>query len=267
MRTDEDGRIFVLDEHSGRLIILSDRGLDGRVDLQRSLPHRFEAPTGLTLREGEIFIADRQGVWTINRDGSVHLLASLKNAQARDGLRDLGLTQSGRLRLGFNRQDGTASIVDIDLTTGEAQQIESANGDFIGFTRGRNAPLWIISEIDGTRRMGPTLSQSLTLPDGTQSVFLDGQKNDLILATPESILRATLGLSRLNVEETPLVHGFVFGTRQVRRGKPGPLLKDKRGLFWADQERGQIWRLVKEDNDYQASDPSPDLPSDTDRIE
>lgn len=245
MDKDAEGRLFILDKRSGRLIILTDRALDGRLDLRRSVPHRFDNPTGLAVGRDTIFVADQQAVWSIGPTGTISRLAALTRSGSRDAIYHLGFTHNGALRLGFSKQDGNASLVGLDTETGEASQIATVPGRFIGFSRGSDAPLWVIHQTGDQRRMGPDFRRGVTPPDHTDQVWLDAESNEIFISTSESIHRATLGLNQLVLDETPLVTGFVSGAGRIRHGKPGALLRDRRGLFFADTDRGKLWLLSK----------------------
>lgn len=239
---DESGRLYAADQRGGRILILTDRNLDGRLDTQRSLPHRFDTPSGIAATAQGLFIADRAGVWSISADGTPRLLAALSQSRSIGAPHALTMREDGVLRLGYTRDDGTAHVVSIDLATGRAAALASQRGQFLGWATGPDAPLWILSRNTDHARLGANLMQGAIVPDDAAHVWLDAANNQIILSTERGVFRAAAGLGRLEIEPEALMSGL--GPFDGSSLRAGPVLTDERGLFIADPKRGTLWRLV-----------------------
>jgi hypothetical protein len=270
MARDSRGQIYVADQESGRIWVLTDRADDGRIDQKKVLPHRFDNPTGLTSYEGRLYVADKNAVWKVDGNRPPEKLAGLL-ATNSTGLNHpiTALPQQNKIRLGLTTQDNVIKTFDIHLSTGEAVLAESlpSKTPILAFADVGGANPWILLP----HAVGPTLN-SLTFFSETQNwkglslapksfapealspaktanserIGLD--KNSFILSrgSPDGfdlvVLPTQLGTPSSKGHN--LLSGFLSAQGRTAWGTPGPLLADNHGLLIADSFNGDVYRLT-----------------------
>ncbi len=250
------GLIYSADPDTGRIWILSDRSDDGRIDIKRALPHRFDRPTGLAAIDKTLYVADRAAIWIIKGENPPQKLAGLKNAQSTEAFHPLSLSPEGtRLYLGLTTKDNIAKIFLIDQTSGEASLLDSQPATpqlrhlsvldegmpWILTERGTGANLSQMTEMENDYRLlGMALPQS-------QETWPSEYSRDVIIAqqssTGFSVLGLPASLGRVETKGRVLFSGFLSDTGRTAWGSPGALLFEKHGLLVADSFNGDIYRL------------------------
>lgn len=284
-----DGTLYITDQVRGRLYQITDRDKDGFPDTTRMIADGFEAPSGLAVYQGQIFVADAQAIWTISSSNYAKVqFVSLANIDAKDVPRPL--IMEDMLLLGLTDAAGSGQIIAINPDTGRAV-LRARGPEGVGVLAMTGDTLWGGSEtsifpINGSELntakavfLGPDVQVTgLALP-GQFSDWPEGfealQQHILIAKASETIplskqssgmevvsLPTQFGLPSGDVE--PFLTGFVTGSGRTGWGMPGPIWIDARGVFVADSWSGTIWRVEKTP---EAKPPMLPTPKDTERVE
>ena len=253
----EDGTLFTADIRTGRIWSLTDRGQDGKIDIRRPLPHSFNAPTGLAIIGSTLYVADRDAIWKIESGKAPIELASLRYANSTgQGHILLANPNDTSLTLGITTQSQTHRILSIDVQTGQAVLIGEGEDQLHSLARKDGSEIWSAS---GTR-LSALAASGLNFKAGQSiaSMILPGQYdtppkwpaqlNDHIIAAqtgPGAMRIIAIPTEFGQINETPriLAEGFLTQSGRSAWGKPGAMLMDRRGLFFADAENGNLWRL------------------------
>lgn len=253
----EDGTLFTADIRTGRIWSLTDRGQDGKIDIRRPLPHSFNAPTGLAIIGSTLYVADRDAIWKIESGKAPIELASLRHANSTgQGHILLANPNDTSLTLGITTQSQTHRILSIDVQTGQAVLIGEGEDQLHSLARKDGSEIWSAS---GTR-LSALAASGLNFKAGQSiaSMILPGQYdtppkwpaqlNDHIIAAqtgPGAMRIIAIPTEFGQINETPriLAEGFLTQSGRSAWGKPGAMLMDRRGLFFADAENGNLWRL------------------------
>lgn len=258
MALGENGTLYTVDKTSGRIWALTDRGQDGKIDLRRPLPFNFDSPTGLTVDGKTIYVVDKKAVWVIEDGQGLRELATLSNAQSTGTMHAL-LTdaKSPSVTLGITSRDNGVRILDIDKQTGEAMlKADGIDGTLSSLAQRSGSEIWAAS---GTQ-LGPlggkpvrfTKMQSiaaLALPGQYQTPRnWPAQLNDHIIASHQGpramqIIAIPTEFGQISGAPRVLVDGFLTLSGYSAWGRPGAMLMDERGLFFADGHNGTVWRL------------------------
>jgi len=257
MTLKEDGTLFTADIRTGRIWSLTDRGQDGKIDIRRPLPHSFNAPTGLAIIGSTLYVADRDAIWKIESGKAPIELASLRHANSTgQGHILLANPNDTSLTLGITTQSQTHRILSIDVQTGQAVLIGEGEDQLHSLARKDGSEIWSAS---GTR-LSALAASGLNFKAGQSiaSMILPGQYdtppkwpaqlNDHIIAAqtgPGAMRLIAIPTEFGQINETPriLAEGFLAQSGRSAWGKPGAMLMDRRGLFFADAENGNLWRL------------------------
>jgi len=257
MTLKEDGTLFTADIRTGRIWSLTDRGQDGKIDIRRPLPHSFNAPTGLAIIGSTLYVADRDAIWKIESGKAPIELASLRHANSTgQGHILLANPNDTSLTLGITTQSQTHRILSIDVQTGQAVLIGEGEDQLHSLARKDGSEIWSAS---GTR-LSALAASGLNFKAGQSiaSMILPGQYdtppkwpaqlNDHIIAAqtgPGAMRLIAIPTEFGQINETPriLAEGFLTQSGRSAWGKPGAMLMDRRGLFFADAENGNLWRL------------------------
>jgi len=254
----DDGTLFTTDQKSGRIWALTDRGQDGSIDLRRPLPFIFESPTGLAVIGSTFYVADQNAVWVIEKGQQPKELASLKHANAIPGSGELFLSSDDTsLILGLTTQNQGFRILALDRITGQASLVsEDNNKELHSLAQIAHSKIWAASG----PTFGPLGDKSLKLTPGQSisAIALPGQyetPQDWPAHLSDHIIASHLGPKAMQLIAIPTEFGQISGsarvvvegflTRSGRNawGRPGPIVMDERGLFFADTHNGTIWRL------------------------
>jgi len=252
----EDGTLYASEENRGRIWQLTDRNQDGIFEHRRALPHSFTKPSAIAVLDETIFVADQFALWIIEPLKPKWQLASL--AQSRSIDEDYFLTvQDDRLILGLNSVGGQARLLDVNTRTGEAQLISSNEGQMTALA-GRGAQsLWLGlgSKLSPANvRLFTDTDRSTTLT-GLQLPAHSGAIKNWPQALNNHIIASQAGPGAMRLLAIPtefgqpaneafvLVDGFVVRSGRNAWGQPGPMVMDKRGLFFLDSWNGTIWHL------------------------
>jgi len=263
LASDGQARIFALDPEKGRLWQIQDRNRDGNPERRRVIASGFNNPTAVAFLGGHIFVADTDAVWKLNAAGERSVLAPLKYAQidgGRPGL--LAIPEKNRLILGFTKSSGGSRLVSIDPVTGTAEKLIEISSPLTALSVHESGALWA-----ATQNQIGTIGQTIGHERFWTGLGAQGQISSLLLQdknrSPENwphwldnhILAAQSGPGTYRllaiptqfgqVSDSPviLVDGFLSPSGRSAWGKPGAMLMDERGLFFADEWRGSIWRL------------------------
>lgn len=258
MALGKDGTLYAADRKSGRIWSLPDRRQNGKIDLRRPLPFTFNAPSGLAIIEGIIYVADRNAVWTIEPGQAPRQLASLARANSTGEAHILLVNPDNKkLTLGLTTAKQKFQLLSLNKDTGEARLIAGdIDGKLHSLAQRKGSEIWVSSGAT----LGPLGSSPLNFRRGQSiaSIVLPGQYEtpqnwpvklkDHIIATqlgPDAMQLIAIPSEFGQASGTPriLVKGFLTTTGRVAWGQPGPIIMDKRGLFFADAHNGTLWRL------------------------
>jgi len=280
----ENGEVFVLDSRTGRVLILSDKELDGSVDLTRILVSGLNNPASMVRRANELLIADQDAIWRIDIQSREKTeLVSLRNSQAFPSPRPMIMSQNGRqVFLGLSQSDGSGKLIAIDRKTSVATILATLDEPIRALSQVRGGPIWIglnntlIPYSDGKVNMEakhelaenhsiekiylPTsadmTAKSLTNLAG-KFLIISGQ--DLQTARGQDSGRNVIALdSSFGIPDgrpSAVVDGFVTNYGRAAWGKPKALIWDERGLLLADSQNGVIWRVSKRELAIKISEP------------
>lgn len=251
----EDGTIYSLDRATGRVFMLRDRKINGRMDTRRALPVRFDNPDAITIVEGRIFITDDVAIWELINFEIKRKIASLERAGAVDRKFIVPGQMPDHLILGLTAGD-QSQLIQIEISSGRATLLADAPGILRGMTRVPGGAIWTMMETDdGTqigvslRNLGAALPLSLSQinvasPDLNTEVKAEPLNNH-ILAVEDGVRLSAYQLS-LGQTQTPgriLLDGFKIKKRAAPWGEITAIATDRRGLFVADGINGDLWRL------------------------
>jgi len=259
MALSKDGTLYTTDRKSGRIWALVDRQQDGEIDLRRPLPFTFDAPSGLAIINDVIYVADRKAIWVIKAEQEPKQLASLARAESTGEPHILLAGHDDEtLTLGLTTKTQGFRLLKLNKDTGEAQLIgEGRYGTLHSLAQRKGSEIWISSGAT----LGPIGTDPLDFKIGQSisAIALPGQYE-----TPQNwppqlkdhIIAAQIGPSAMQLIAIPtefgqpsatprvLVDGFLTHTGRSAWGQPGPIIMDKRGLFFADPQNGTLWRLA-----------------------
>lgn len=252
----EDGTIFTTDAETGRIWQLSDRNKDGRVDIKRALPHRFDRPTGLAVTNKQLYIADRAAIWVIKDGQPPEKIAGLINANSTDAFHPLALSADSKsLFLGLTTKDGITNILSVNRKTGQAHLIDSLprSEQLRAIAALNNTTVWSVTE----NGVGAALSQltkideshrlaGLALPSDTQSWSPAYSQHAIVSkhsADGYAILALPAALGNVRKDGDILLFGFLTTSGRSAWGRPGALSFDDHGLLIADDFNGDLYRL------------------------
>jgi len=257
MALGEDGTLFTADARSGRLWALTDRGHDGKIDMRRPLPFAFKNPTGLAVIGSTLYVADANAVWVIETGKDSRELASLKHANSSGQAHILKASSNGTsLILGLTAESQSHRILEIDIQTGQASLIGEGQNQLHALAQRDSSEIWTASgsKLSALAMGGVDFQngQSIT------AIALPGQYEtpqkwpaklkDYIIATqtgPKAMRLIAIPTEFGQTRGKPrvIVEGFLARSGRNAWGEPGAILMDKRGLFFADKENGNLWRL------------------------
>lgn len=80
------GGVFVAESRAGKVTFLKDEDGDGRADTRRTVADGLQRPHGMALRNGRLYIADLQRVWSAPWDPEAGALGALTPASAAGSL-------------------------------------------------------------------------------------------------------------------------------------------------------------------------------------
>lgn len=245
----DDGTLYLADRSGGRILRVIDRDMNGRADLMQPLPHRFDGPGGLAIIDETLFVSDRGGVWRIDPDGGTPvLLAPFANADISEDPVPLVALTSGMIRMGLNRRDGTASLIDVDALTGRADAVESAPGRILSFSRqahpsdeaegdalGHDRLSWVILQRDGRTFAGSRLRSATPVASSATHLWLDPATGQALMGLTDRVSEARASFEGLSEPGRDILSGL--------NGGVGTMVTDVRGLFIAEPRRGRVWRV------------------------
>ena len=253
-----DGTLYTADKNSGRIWSLADRRQDGKIDLRRPLPFTFQSPTGLAVIGDTLYVADTYAVWAIKPGQIPQELASLRsaNSSGKPHILLAGYNEN-HLLLGLSTKTDSFRILQLDINTGQATLIgEDQLGRLTSLSRRSNADIWVGAE----NTLGPlgTTSAKFYAGQSISSMILPGQftvPEDWPRRLDRHIIAAQTGPAAMRLIAIPtefgqisgqprvLLDGFMTRSNRSAWGSPGPMVMDKRGLFFADPDNGTLWRL------------------------
>ena len=254
----DNGTLLAADKKSGRIWSLPDRNKDGKIDLRRTLHHTFDTPTGLAAFKDRIYVADKNAVWVIESQSAPRQMASLKNSGSTGGPHPLTINADGTtLTLGLTTRDRGFKVLALDTTSGQATLSGEGNYGQLNSLAMRSNDLWVgagetlgpIGEDVTSLARGQYIS-SLLLPGQTEKPSnWPAQLKDMIIATQTGpsamqLIAIPTEFGRISAAPHILVEGFRTRTGRSAWGKPGPLIMDARGLFFADSHNGTLYKLT-----------------------
>jgi len=253
-----DGTLYTIDAKSGRIWSLPDRSQDGKIDLRRPLPFTFDKPSGLAISGDAIFVADQRAVWVINSGQKPRELASLARANSAGGPHILLAGHDSEfLILGLTTKPQGFRLLEINKNTGLASLIgEGDYGPLHSLAQRAGSNIWAAGGTSlgplGSKTLGFLKNQSIkafALP-GQYDTPRDwpAQLKDHIIAShvgPKAMQLIAIPTEFGQIKGAPhsLAEGFLAPSGRSAWGRPGPILMDKRGLFFADPHNGNLWRL------------------------
>ena len=268
------GELYILDQEGGRLFLLTDRDLDGRMDLRRVLNSDFNQPSGIVYTEQGIYVSDKDAIWHLSlRNYEVRKFVSLANVPSLPTPRPLILSQDEtQLILGLSLADSTARIISIELSSGKAAELATGNGSVSAMAQIEGSPIWLgighhlVPVLDGKFGLDAGMKleegariENIYLPTSDDMIasglkhlsgqFLVIQGGDNQLGKASTGGRNVVGIpnsfgqpqSQIEV----LVDGFISNHGRASWGKPKAMAWDARGLFLADQKNGIVWKISK----------------------
>lgn len=260
----DTGTLYAADYKTGRIWVLTDRGGDGTLDMRRPMARAFNHPTGLAVIGETLYVADAQAIWVLHPETEPHILAPLSNinSQGRFPLIKDETANTASLLMGITQSEGItqsgAIIVRVDTVSGQAVKIaDIPETPLHSLSKRKGAPLWVGA------------GNALRAIDSPETGFSFSQQNIAAIALPgqhqapanwppalkEAIIASQTGPKAMQLIAIPtefgqpsgaprvLVEGFLSGSGRSAWGEPGPIVMDKRGLFFADTHNGTIWRL------------------------
>jgi len=259
MAIGDNGTLYVADRKSGRIWALPDRGMDGKIDQRRPLPMRFDSPNGLAVIDKTLYVADRQAIWKLTSGQDATQLASLANAKSTGELHPLTAAQDEpSLLLGLTKMDGESQVIKINIETGRAENIGGSFGNVIALSKRSGAAPWVSSNHQLYALSSPQNAITFNSNQLISAFILPGQfetpaqwpsqlKDHIIGAQigPEAmrLIAIPTEFGQANGDIRVLVDGFHSATQRSAWGAPGPIVMDKRGLFFADTHNGTVWKL------------------------
>ncbi|WP_409432567.1 hypothetical protein ACJ3XI_10205 [Litorimonas sp. RW-G-Af-16] len=248
--------LYVADKASGQIFRIMDRNGDGRQDGVRPLPHRFDAPSGLAVLGGTLYVADRSGVWRVQDIGTPTLLAGLTNAGST-GRHILRKDPAGdALWLGLTTQDGQAKLLSLSTVTGQATLLDQTAGQLLDISEASGPRPWLFVQKDGVSYLGPSTDLltdmgrepgHIWLPQGTGSIPNWPAKYAQHAMISRSVSGDVVMVPSLLTRPLPVgqsvFSGFRSSTGRTAWGQLGPIYADARGVFVADTMNGDIWIL------------------------
>ncbi len=266
--------IYTLDQEAGRLFILTDRDLDGRMDVRRVLSSDFNQPTGMVYTDEGLYVSDADGIWHLDlRTYKTRQFVSLANIPALFAPRPMILSEDEtQLILGLSFADGTARLITIDRASGKASELSRGPGPLTAMAQIKGSSIWLgighhLVPILGesfSKEQGMALEpgasiENLYLPTASDMIspglkhlagqFLIVQGGDKQLGKKSTGGRNIVAVP--NSFGTPQSHmkviidGFISNHGRSAWGQPKAIVWDKRGLFMADQKNGIIWKISK----------------------
>lgn len=258
MALNANGALHTADRKSGRIWRLPDRGKDGVIDIRRPLSFKFDAPSGLTAIGDSLYVADRNAVWVIAPGQEPKQLASLTHANSAGGPHVLLAGHDGEtLILGLTTITRGVRLLEINKQSGEARLIgEGQYGTLHSLAQRGTSDIWIGSD----ETLSALGASPLPLKTGQSisALALPGQYEtppDWPPQLKDHIIASQIGRGAMQLIAIPsefghvssaprvLVEGFLTASGRSAWGRPGPIVIDKRGLFFADSHNGTIWRL------------------------
>jgi len=266
-----EGEFYVLDGRSGRISVLTDRNRDGRVDIARKLPFQFDRPSAITIVETTLFVSDAQAVWKIENEQKT-IVASLQNAGAQTEHRPLIQSpQGGKLILALSFDDETSKIISIDQHSGQASLVASGDGQVTAMAQVPGSALWLGIEnqlvpVDGdsyARAMAKPLAEAVTIDQiylplsaqmrakgmgGLAGKFLITQGQQFQSKSKKqgrNIVAINSAFGLPDGDPSVIVDGFLINFGRSSWGRPGPMVWDERGLFFADSQNGVVWKVFR----------------------
>lgn len=270
MAVRENGDILVLDGKRGQISVLTDRDKDGRLDMTRKLPVRFDRPVSMAMHEDQVYVVDRSAVWKISGTEK-KVLAPLSNVKANLDHRPLIVApQSQYLYLGLSHDDGTARVVAIDRSTGEALPVAKGEGQIRTMAQAKGTALWLGLKNAVIPVQGEIFDQTLGIefPEhiSVNSLYLPTQDSMKARGVNRLGGQFLVGLgqdqyksgAKLNGRQLVslksafgqpsgapqlILGGFMGNHGRSSWGEPGEIAWDERGLFAADRQSGTLWRI------------------------
>ena len=257
MALSADGTLYTADVRTGRIWTLTDRGQDGKIDLRRPLPHSFNAPTALAVIGSTLYVADRTAIWSVEAGKSPRELAGLSHANASSDPLILSASPNGAsLVLGLTTKTQNHRILQLDAKTGQASLIGEGKGPLHAVALRAGSNIWTASgsQLSAMGEQGLDFKTEQFI----KAIALPGQYetpenwpvrlNDHMIASqigPGAMRLIAIPTEFGQVKSTPriLADGFLVPSGRSAWGKPGAMLMDKRGLFFADEENGNLWSL------------------------
>ncbi|WP_026942387.1 NHL repeat-containing protein [Hellea balneolensis] len=254
----EDGTIYSADKKTGRIWALSDRGLDGKIDLRRPLPHTFLQPTGLAAIGDTLYVADQHAVWSIMPGQPPKKIASLRESDSSGQPYVLrAMHNSPSLILGLTTHTQTSRVLKIDIPTGRASLItESSKGPLNSVAVNGSTNIWAgHGETLGALGSDPTRFAS---GQSVADILLPGRHKFPVnwpAQLREHIIASQVGPNAMHLIAIPtefgqisgqprvLLDGFMNRSQRSAWGKPGAMVMDQRGLFLANSHNGTLLRL------------------------
>jgi hypothetical protein len=264
--SDGQGRLYVADQESGRIWALTDRANDGRIDLKQALPHRFDSPTGLAIHKDDLYVADKNAVWRVKGPRPPEKLAGLLAINSTGQHHPISLLPNGEtLRLAIHTQDNQIKVLDIRLSDGQANLVEtvSSSQPVIAFAPIQGSSPWLLL----SNALGPSLNQLtayapsqnftgislmskalIVKSETSQSGEAIIDENSMMIArqSPDGfdIVSVRTRLGKPQNKAQIIISGFSPKNARSAWGSPGALLSDQHGLLIADRFNGDIYRLT-----------------------
>lgn len=268
-----DGSIYALETDSGQLFHFIDRSLDGRMDSRRTLTSGFERPTGLTLKDGDLYVSDAQAIWRVDISTGIKTqFVSLRNVTAAEP-RPL-LTYKDNLLLGLTTSKTLSKVLSINGQTGVAMVLsEIPEGPLRSLSYG-GGQLWAaaglsLRPIDKQASTEFAKAYPLEAGAAAMAVMLPSSKTDwpkdwppamkdyvLAIQGPTAARAGKASSGGNNIAALPtqfgaptenlsiLAGGFLGRNGQSAWAAPTAMFIDSRGLFYADRIGGTLWRVA-----------------------
>jgi len=243
----ENGLVYVLDSAKNHIIEFRDRGLDGKPDSVRTLPQRFNHPSDMVLQEGRLYVADIDGIWVVNADGSSDLIASLKNAKANGPVFMVSGDQKNTLVLGFSRENSSV-LIDLDINTRIAHLRTEEEGQLLALKRIPGAGIWTSVALNNTQ-------SRFSLEMRTHAKTLQGHMTDfLVLEATQNwngeliavmdntkVVLLSIDFGILTLPGRDIISALNEKTRKTAKGRIGAITADPRGLFVFNNDSKTLW--------------------------
>jgi glucose/arabinose dehydrogenase len=248
--------LYASDRESGRVWRLSDRNRDGRYESKQALPHRFDNPSGIAIKNDHLYVADKNAVWSVKRSLPPSILAGLRQSDSKGEFHPLALSADAQtLFLGLTTQSHETKILSIDTKTGVSDLMETGRtrSSIVSLSMAPNDAPWIITE----NSLGMRPSQ-LTQFDENQNLAglaLFSSNSDWSEALPNHVILSRQSSHGFDIVATPtnfgqatskaevLLNGFLSSSGRTAWGAPSALVFDTKGLILSDSFNGDLYRL------------------------